>query len=189
MFSLGLQGPLNTVASLIGRIWFGLNQLYWERSDEVSTGGLLVFNSLKEGSEVAGTETLMVSALNDLIEYGRLVLRWLGEDLEQVTLIVVVHKNLLLLKDVNVFLNLNVDLSKSSAEVIIIGVGDLLQEFNTSCLHSLNSCDNIFCAHGNVLDTWTTVVIAEFLNLGHAKAVSWLVKWHLDTLVEVSHDG
>lgn len=146
-----------------------------------------MFNSLEKGSKVACAETLMVSSLDDFVENCGLILRWLSEDLEEVTLIVVVDEDLLLLEDVNVLLNLDVDLAKTRAKVIIICVGYLLQEFYTTCLHALYSCDDIFSAHGDVLDARATVVVAVLLHLGDAESIGWFVEWHLNTLVEVGH--
>ena len=84
-----------------------------------------MFYGLEQGPKVSGSETLVVSSLNDLVEDSRFILGGLGEDLKKVSLVIVVNEDLLLLQDVDVFLNLNVDLSQSGAEVIVVGVGDL----------------------------------------------------------------
>ena len=66
-------------------------------SDQVSTGGLLVFYGLEQGPKVSGSETLVVSSLNDLVEDSRFILGGLGEDLKKVSLVIVVNEDLLLL--------------------------------------------------------------------------------------------
>ena len=57
---------------------------------QVAAESLVGLNGLEEGLEVAGAETLMVTSLDDLHKDGGAVLERLCEDLEEVTLIVVV---------------------------------------------------------------------------------------------------
>ena len=40
-----------------------------------------------------------------------------------------------------------------------------------------------------MLDAGATIKLAEFLDLALAKALSWLVDGHFDSLIEVSHDS
>ncbi len=75
---------------------------------QVSSLGLLLFDRNEQTSEVSGSETLMIMSLNHLIEEGWSVLDWLREDLKEVTLVVVIHEDLVLLKDVDVLADLNV---------------------------------------------------------------------------------
>lgn len=78
------------------------------RSVKVSTRALIGLDGFEQGLEVACAEALMVSALDDFEEKGRPVLERLGEDLQQVALVVIVDEDLLTLKDINIFLHLKI---------------------------------------------------------------------------------
>ena len=90
----------------------GLSWKKVDRSDErscnleVSTSGLLTFNGLEERLEVASTESVVVVALDDFQEDSGAVLAGLGEDLEEVALVVVIDEDVELLNDGDVFLDL-----------------------------------------------------------------------------------
>lgn len=75
---------------------------------QVTTVGLLSFDSLKQGLEVTSTETRASFALNDFKENGGSVLDRRGKELEEISLIVHIHKNVQLLKNIKVFLDLRV---------------------------------------------------------------------------------
>ena len=77
-------------------------------SVEVATRCLVGLDGLEQGLEVSGAEALMVSALDDFEEKGGSVLKRLSEDLQQIALVIVVDENLLTLKDVDIFLHLEV---------------------------------------------------------------------------------
>ena len=160
-----------------------------ERCSQVSTHCLLSFNSFEESLEVACTEPLMVSSLDDLKEEGGAIFDRLGEDLKQVALLVVVNKDLVLLQNVNVFFHLKASFRNTFSQLIIVGVRDLVEEFNTASLHAFNSLHNIFGAHSDVLHTCAAIVFAVLLDLGLADTVSWLINGHLDFLVEIGHDN
>ena len=130
----------------------------------------------------------MVSSLDHLEEEGWSVFEWLGEDLEEVAFLVVVDEDFLSLEDVNVFGDFNGHLGDVLSDIVIVGVWDFVKEFDTTVLHSGDSLDDVLGAHGDVLDADSSVVVAELLDLTLALAVGWLVDWHLDLLVEVSHN-
>ena len=130
----------------------------------------------------------MVAPLDNFHENSRSILERHREDLEKVTLLVVVDEDLLPLEDGEVFLHLQVDLAEAHSEVVVIGVGDFLQELDAASLHSLHGRDNIFGPHSDVLHTGATVVLAELGNLRLSNAVGGLVDGHLDLLIEVGHD-
>jgi len=155
---------------------------------EVSTGLLISFDGLEKGLEVASTETLMVSALDDFEEESWSVLEGLREDLEQVTLVIVVDKDLLTLEHIDVLLNLNVGGGKTGAKVVVVSIGDLVKEQDTTVLHAGDRLNDGFRAHGDVLNTGTSVVVAELLDLTLTLAIGRLVDGHLDLLVEINHD-
>ena len=95
---------------------------------EVSTQRLFSLNGLEKSLEVTCTEALMVASLDYLQEKGRAVLDRLGEDLEQVALIVIVDENFLPLEHVNILLHLDVLSDKTCSNIVVVGVRDLVKE-------------------------------------------------------------
>ena len=119
---------------------------------EVSSLLLFGLDCLEERLEVTSTEALMVSTLDDLEEESWSVFERLGEDLEQVALVVVVDEDLLPLQDVDVLLHLDRDVLETRAKVVIVGVGNLIQEKDATVLHASDRLDDGLSAHGNVLE-------------------------------------
>lgn len=148
---------------------------------------LLTLDSLEESLEVAGTESLVAAALDDLDEDSGAVLDGLGEDLEQVTGLVVVNKDIELLDDVQVLSDLGGRALETETQVLIVGGGDA-QEVHATGTEVADSLDDVGGVEGNVLDTGTTVVLAVLGDLGLLLAHSGLVDGHLDLLGGVSHD-
>lgn len=131
----------------------------------------------------------MVVALDNLVEERGPVLNRLGEDLEQVALIVVVDQDVQALNHVHVFCYVDTRGLESLAQVLIVS-SRYGQELNAACLHLGDGVNDIVGAHGDVLHTGPAVVVDILLDL--ALAFSWcgLVDRHLDVLVEVAHhDG
>ncbi len=157
---------------------------------EVTTQGLLLLNGLKQGLEVASAEALMVPPLDNFQEKCGAILQWLGKDLQKITLFVVVDEDLLPLQDVNVLLHLQVYVAQTSSQLVVVGVGDLIEEHNTTGLHAKDGLNDVLGAHSDVLNTRASIVVAELLDLTLSLAIGRFVDGHLDLLVEVSHhDG
>ena len=132
----------------------------------------------------------MVAALDDFNEERGAVLDGLCEDLQKITFLIVVNKDLFVLQHSDIFLHLEVDLSEALPQVVVIGVRNFIQELDAACLHSLDCRNDVVRAQSDVLYSGTAVVLAELLNLTLADAVGGLVDGHLDALIEVGHhDG
>lgn len=157
---------------------------YLLNGSQVSSLGLIDFDSLKEGLEVSSSKTLVVVSLDDLAEESRSILQWLGEDLEEVALLVIVHEDLQSLNGVKVFLDLGSALGQLDSEVVVIGVWNG-QELASSSLHVLDGVDDVVSSEGDMLDTWSSIVIDVLLDLGLSLSWSRLIDWHLDLLIEV----
>ena len=155
---------------------------------EVATLLLFGLNRFKQCFEITGTEALMVSALDYLQKEGGSVLERLGEDLQQVALVVVVDEDLLPLQNVDVLLHLDGDVLEAGSQVVVVGVGDLVEELDATVFHARDRLDNRLGAHGDVLDARTAIILAELLDLTLTLAIGRLVNRHLDFLVEVGHD-
>lgn len=56
----------------------------------------------EETLEVTSPEAFVVPSLDDLVEESGTVLDWLSEDLQQVSLLIVIEQDLVLLESVNV---------------------------------------------------------------------------------------
>ena len=125
---------------------------------------LIHLDALKECLEVSSTEALVVVPLNDLDKDGRPVLEGLGENLEQVTVIVVIDENPQLLEDVDVFFDLHLGALEPLAELAVIGVGNV-QELSASVPKVLDALDDVVRPESNVLDSGGAVVIDVFLDL------------------------
>ena len=66
-------------------------------SSEVAALGLLQLDGLEKRLEVSSTEAIVVAPLNDLDEEGRPVLERLGENLQQIALLIMVDQDVQLL--------------------------------------------------------------------------------------------
>ena len=154
---------------------------------EVATLLLFGLDGFKECLEVASAKALMVPALDDLEEERRSVLERLREDLEQVALVVVVDEDLLPLEHVNVLLHLDGHIGKASAQVVIVGVRDLIQEENATIFHTSDRLNDVLGAHGDMLNSGATIILAELLDLALSHAGCRLIDRHLDLLIEIRH--
>ena len=106
----------------------------------------------------------MVVPLDDLYEDGGSVLHGLGEDLQQVAVVVVVDENPQLLEGVDVLLDLDLGVLEPLAQLAVVGVGDV-EELGASVPEVLDALDDVVRPESNVLDTGGAVVIDVFLDL------------------------
>ena len=67
----------------------------------------------------------MVPSLDDLIEQGGSVLDWLGENLKQVALVIVVDQDLVLLQMVNVLRYFDVHIGQVLSQNVVVSVGNV----------------------------------------------------------------
>lgn len=81
---------------------------------------LLGLNGFEQSLEVAGSETLMVSSLDNLQEESWAVLCVLGEDLQEVAFLVVVDQNLQFSQNFNVFLYFETGLLNTNDKSVIV---------------------------------------------------------------------
>ena len=129
----------------------------------------------------------MVVSLDDLDEDGRAVLERLGEDLEQVAVVVVINEDLQLLQGVDVFLDLDLGVLEALAELVVVGVRNV-EELGAAVAQVLDTLDDVVRAEGQVLDASRAVVVNVLFNLGLALAGGRFVHGHLDGLFPVGHD-
>lgn len=130
----------------------------------------------------------MVSSLDDLEEESGTIFYRLGEDLKEIALLVVVNEDLVLLQDVDIFFHLKASFRDTCSQLIVVGVRNLVKEFDTASLHTLHSLHNIFGTHSDVLHARAAIVLAVLLDLRLADSVGRLIDRHLDFLVKIGHD-
>src|SRR5262249_44259683 len=121
---------------------------------------LLVFNGLEEGLEVPLAKASRPVALDDLEEEGGTVLYGLGEDLEQVALLVAIDED----SQVGDLADVLGDRADAVGEQLIIGARDL-QERDIVGAHRADRGDDIVSGHGNVLDARSAIELQELLDL------------------------
>ncbi len=106
----------------------------------------------------------MVVSLDDLKEQCGSIFDGFGEDLQKVSLVIIVDEDLKLLEGCNIFLHLNSSMFKSLSKSLVIGVRDS-QELDTSVRKSLDSLNDIIGVEGNMLNSSTSVVFNVLLDL------------------------
>ena len=156
-------------------------------SDKVATRGLVSLNRFEERLEVASSESIVVSALDHLKEKRGAVLKRFGEDLKEVTLVIVIDENSLTLDRVEVLLHLDINVSEAGSQVVVICVRDRLEENDAAGLHALHGVDDVLSAHRDMLNSGATIVLAEFLDLALPHAGRRLIDRHLNLLIEIGH--
>ena len=156
-------------------------------SDKVATRGLVSLNRFEERLEVASSESIVVSALDHLKEKRGAVLKRFGEDLQEVTLVIVIDENSLTLDRVEVLLHLDINVSEAGSQVVIVCVRDRLEENDAAGLHALHGVDDVLSAHRDMLNSRATIILAEFLDLALPHAGRRLIDRHLDLLIEIGH--
>ena len=92
---------------------------------EVSPLVLFELDALEERLEVAGAEAVVVVPLDYLDKDRGPVLQRLGEDLQQVAVVVVVDQDLELLQLVDVLLHLHFGLGQAALQLVVVGVRDV----------------------------------------------------------------
>ena len=156
-------------------------------SDKVAARGLVSLNRFEERFEVASSESIVVSALDHLKEKRGAVLERFGEDLQEVTLVIIIDENSLTLDRVEVLLHLDINVSEAGSQVVIICVRDRLEENDAAGLHALHGVDDVLGTHGDMLNTRATIILAELLDLALPHAGRRLIDRHLDLLIEIGH--
>ena len=109
----------------------------------------------------------MVVPLDDLNEDGGPVLEGLGEDLQQVPVVVVVDEDPQLLEGVDVLLDLHRRRLQPLAQLSVVGVRDV-EELGAPVSKVLDALDDVVRPEGNVLHSGCPVVVDVLLDLqGH----------------------
>ena len=157
-------------------------------SSEVTSSSLLNLNRFEQTFEISCTESLMIVSLNDFKEQSRSVLNRFSEDLQKITLIVIIYENFKLLKGFNVLVNLYASMLQAFTKSLIIGIRNC-QELDSSIFQCRDSLNNIWSRKCYVLNTSTTVVINVLLDLRLPLSISRFINRHLYSFVKISDDN
>jgi len=129
----------------------------------------------------------MVSSLDDFVEKSWAIFDRFGEDLKQVTLIIVVNKNVQFLDFVEVFFDLVCDVLKSFSNSIVVSRRDS-QELHSTILHSNDGSNDVFSTHSDVLYTSSSIEVNILLDLTLAHTCCRFVNGHLDFFIKVRNN-
>ena len=129
----------------------------------------------------------MVAALDDLVKERRAVLNRLGENLEQVAVLIIVDEDVQLGEHVHVLGDLKVGVLEADLEVLIVRRRHG-QELAAARAQGLDRLDDVVGAERNVLRAGAAVKLDILLDLRLALADGGLVDGHLDLFVIVGHD-
>src|SRR5882757_4511492 len=127
---------------------------------QIASPVLLFLERLEERFEIALTETLGAFALNDLEKERRSILNRLGEDLEQITLVVAIDQNAESLQRLQVF----VDVTDTSGQLIVIR-GWNIQELDAALLNLGHCFDDILGRDRHVLHAFAVVKVEILFHL------------------------
>src|SRR5215207_3983875 len=150
---------------------------------EVASKGLLTLDRLEERLEVALAERRRAVPLDHLEEDRRPVLRGLGEDLEQVAVLVAVGEDP---KPLEVAVVL-VDVPDAPLDLLVVGLR-CVEEEDAALLHRGDRPDDVLALERDVLHTGTAVELEVLLDLALALAFGRLVDRELDLAAAVGHD-
>ena len=143
---------------------------------------MLALDGFEEGLEVAFSEGLGAFALNDFNEYRRAVHQGLGEELQQVALVVAVDQDSELAQRSEVF----VDFAHAVEHLVVVGIGNG-QEVNTACTEFGDRFDDVVGSQGKVLHARPSVEVDVLLDLGLFAALGGFVDRELDAAVAIAH--
>src|SRR5579884_3579748 len=150
---------------------------------EVPAQRLLALDRLEQGLEVALAEGRRAVPLDHLEEDRRPVLRGLGEDLQQVAVVVAVDEDPVLLQ----YRPLLGDLAHAPRRFVVVGVGRV-EKLEAALLHRLDGADDVGRRERDVLRAGAAVELDVLLDLALALALGRLVDRELDLPGAVRHD-
>jgi hypothetical protein len=150
---------------------------------EIAPAPLLQFDGFEQRLEIAFTKALAARTLDDLQKQRRSVLHRLGEDLQEVAVLVSVYKDIIFTYQFPVFFNLSNPVPDSV--VIALRNGEKFE----SVPSELSDCgQDIRSVKGDMLYTGGVVEVDVLLNLALSLSRSRFVDGKLDVSSIVGHD-
>lgn len=156
---------------------------------QVSPLRLLPLNSFKQTLEVTRSKPVKFVPLDDLDEHRRPIHQRLGEQLQQISLLIIVNQDIQPLQRLKLLLQLPVPLLRLEAvpHRLVVRVG-YVDELDASGPHGRDGRHDILGQEGDVLDAGARVKDDVLLDLGAFLAGGGLVDGHLDDVVGRRHD-
>jgi hypothetical protein len=131
----------------------------------------------------------VVSSLDHLQKQRGPVLHVLGEDLQQIPVLVVIDQDLQFLQNIQIFGDSDLAVLQLVAKNVVVAVGHL-QELHSPLLQVPHRFDDVLGVEGDVLHPSSPVVLHVLLDLALLLPGSGLVNRELDVLLPVAHhDG
>src|SRR5579871_2094649 len=149
---------------------------------QIAAQRLPALDGLEERLEVALSKATRAFTLNDLEEDGWAILHVLGEDLQQIAIVVAVHQNAQLRQ----FFDWFVYLADAPFLLIILAV-NFLNELYALLSQLLDGGDDVAGNHGDVLHARRAVIVQIFFDLRLLAANRRLIDWELDLAVAALH--
>src|SRR5262249_21054747 len=118
-------------------------------ASEVAPTLLLALDRLEQRLEVALAKPLRAVPLDQFVEHCRAILDWLGEDLQQVAILVPVGEDFQLLQ----FIERHSSVAYPFAESLVVAVGRI-QELNAFGAHATNRAHDVVGCQRDVLYSW-----------------------------------
>src|SRR5690606_35432740 len=147
----------------------------WLSGSQVAPLGLLPLDGLEQGLEVALAEAHGAVPLDEFEEHGRAVLDRLGEDLQQVAVLVPVDEDLQLAER----LHRHPGLPGPLAERVVVGVRGV-QELHAGRAHLADGLHDVVGVQRDVLDAGAAVELQVLVDLGLLLGDGRLVDRELD---------
>src|SRR5574338_1006205 len=147
---------------------------------QVPSLGLLAFDGLEQCLEVAGTEALGALPLDDLVEERGAVLDGLGEDLQEVALVIPVYENPELLE----WRDILVDMAHPVEHRIVV-VARHPEELYTALAQRRDRLDDVIRGNGDVLTSGAMIELEILVDLALPAPLRWFVERELDAAIAV----
>ena len=148
---------------------------------EISSQVLLKFDGLENGFEIARSKSSVIDLLDNFNEQSWPILTRFGEDLEQISIIIKIHQDLVLLDQVHVLLDPDLGPFQPLLQLFIVASWDV-QELQTSFPHSLNGFNHMVSSKSHMLNSGLAKVIHKLLDLrsGFIDRRSRFIDGHFD---------
>lgn len=128
----------------------------------------------------------MIIPLNDFEEQSGSILQGLGEDLQQVSLFVIVDQYLVLFQQLHIFQDFDIHVRQVLSQQVVVRTRNV-QELDPTILHVLHCLDDLVRLESQMLNTSIVIIIHVLLDLRFTLPCCRLVDRHLHVLVVVRY--
>jgi hypothetical protein len=133
---------------------------------------------LEQALEITNSESVVVVSLNELEEDGGSIHNGFREQLEQISLVVIVDQDFQSFDFVDVFLDFDGHVREVLPQVGVVGLRNL-EEVDPSVSEGVDGGKEVIGVEGDVLDSGSGIVVDVLLDLASLLAGGRLVVGHL----------